>query len=166
MQWRLWPELLSNKDQLSGENVFGFREAIDAIWKNQHPDDCSKAKFVVTSGWPGGFGSEVHVYGAALALALDLGRVFVPNPFGPISAAVFSNRWQIENSYCRSRGQKTLECYYEPWSTCVVPGIRTEADMKYPKMLRIHDNEFKLENGSIPSSIAARVDQHKYVAIF
>ena len=46
-KWKLWPGLIHDFDKQNGETVVGFREAMDAIWKNQHPEDCSKAKFVI-----------------------------------------------------------------------------------------------------------------------
>jgi hypothetical protein len=36
-----------------------FQEAIEAIYRNQHPPDCSKAKFLVSGGFGSGFGSQV-----------------------------------------------------------------------------------------------------------
>jgi hypothetical protein len=46
-KWKLWPGLINDYDKMNGETVVGFREAMEAIWKNQHPEDCSKAKFVI-----------------------------------------------------------------------------------------------------------------------
>lgn len=60
-KWKLWPGLLSVFDSMTGETLFGFDEAMETIWRHQHPSDCSKAKFLISEGWAQGFGSEVHV---------------------------------------------------------------------------------------------------------
>lgn len=41
-KWKLWPDLVSQKDLIEGETMYGFEEAMEAIWKHQHPKDCSK----------------------------------------------------------------------------------------------------------------------------
>lgn len=50
---------------------------MEAIWRNQNPPDCSKAKYLILEGWMQGFGSEFHIYGVGLAAALDSGRVLL-----------------------------------------------------------------------------------------
>ena len=55
----------------------GLEMILDAIWKNQHPEDCSKAKFLISNGFNSGFGSEIHVEGSVLAVAMQLGRVYI-----------------------------------------------------------------------------------------
>jgi hypothetical protein len=49
-KWKLWPGLFSSFDSQHGESLTGFQEALEAIWKNQHPADCSKAKFLIAEG--------------------------------------------------------------------------------------------------------------------
>jgi len=39
---RLWPGLLEPKDVKIGETLYGFRQAIDIIYKNQHPKGADK----------------------------------------------------------------------------------------------------------------------------
>jgi len=37
---------------------------MELIWKNQHPEDCANAKYLISEGfWGQGFGSEIHVVG-------------------------------------------------------------------------------------------------------
>jgi hypothetical protein len=124
-KWKLWPGLLNSFDKLNGEIVVGFREAMEAIWKNQHPEDCSKAKFVIAYGWNQGFGSEVHIIGSGLALALNMKRVYVMNPEGPLKGekGAHDNTWQMDNDFCKKQNKKTLECYYEPWTHCKIEDI-------------------------------------------
>lgn len=51
-----------------------FEKAFDIIYKHQHPEDCTKAKFLVSSGYYMGFGSEIHVESYGLAVAMELGN--------------------------------------------------------------------------------------------
>lgn len=60
---KLWPNLMSLFDVEYGETLYGSAEALEIIWKNQNPEDCSKAKFLVSGGWPYGFGSRIHMEG-------------------------------------------------------------------------------------------------------
>jgi len=95
-KYGLWPGLTSSSDLENGEVIFGFDEVIDlrmrcsffvyhvhfwqtmeAIWRNQNPPDCSKAKYLILEGWMQGFGSEFHIYGVGLAAAVDSGRVLL-----------------------------------------------------------------------------------------
>eukprot|EP01038_Epipyxis_sp_PR26KG_P011760 gene11760-15737_t len=132
--WKLWPGLISTYDEENGETIVGFTEAIENIWRHQNPVDCSKAKFLIAEGWPQGFGSEVHILGIGLALALNMNRIYVMNPNGPLSPIMeLDNRWQVNNSYCNSIGKKTHECYYEPWTNCsidIILGNKTIQELK------------------------------------
>eukprot|EP01034_Spumella_vulgaris_P038972 gene38972-48125_t len=68
---------------------------MDIIWKNQHPPDCSKAKYLLSTGWRQGFGSEVHFHGEVLAMALDTGRVLLQEG---------GWTWRYRNDHCRRQG--------------------------------------------------------------
>jgi hypothetical protein len=62
-EFNLWEDVISDYDSIHGETMFGFnRDAFELVWKNQHPEDCSKAKFLISGDWEEGFGSEMHVY--------------------------------------------------------------------------------------------------------
>ena len=41
-KWKLWPGLVRQRDVDDGEVLFGFYDAMDIIYKHQHPEDCSK----------------------------------------------------------------------------------------------------------------------------
>jgi hypothetical protein len=130
-RWKLWPNLLSSLGK--GESIYGFTEAMDIIYKNQHPPDCKNAKFLIGEGWLQGFGSQVHIEGIGLGVALQLGRVYVPNPLGPGKNSEVDHTWHVTNSYCQKQGKTTLECYYEPWTHCSVEDImgnKTIAQLK------------------------------------
>jgi len=132
-RYKLWPGLMSVFDQQNGESMVGFREAMEVIWKNQHPEDCSTAKFMIAEGWAQGFGSEVHVIGLGLALAVQMGRVYVLDPRGPPKTNERDNGWQTQNKFCARQKRKTLECYFEPWTHCpidVIMGSKTVEDLK------------------------------------
>jgi len=101
-------------DMKHGESLYGLQAGLDAIWKNQHPANCSEAKFLVSGGWPYGFGSRIHVEGWGLAIAMELGRVYLLHPDGD---NIF---WETNNPHCKSQGKSTLDCYYEPVSSCTI----------------------------------------------
>lgn len=84
---------------------------MEVIWRNQNPPDCKTAKYIIAEGWPQGFGSEIHIYGLALGVAIDTGRVFVQHG---------GWAWRYRNSMCRQLQKKSLECYYLPFSKCTV----------------------------------------------
>uniref|UniRef100_A0A383W9G6 Alpha-(1,6)-fucosyltransferase N- and catalytic domain-containing protein n=1 Tax=Tetradesmus obliquus TaxID=3088 RepID=A0A383W9G6_TETOB len=81
-------------------------QAQQAIWQHQHPQDCSKAKFLVLSDPPGGIGSVFHSFTVALGAALETGRILVKH-----------EDWLADSDYCGA--QNTLDsCYFEPISSC------------------------------------------------
>ena len=41
-------KLISKYDLIHGETMFGLEEAIEAVYKQQHPADCSTAKFLIS----------------------------------------------------------------------------------------------------------------------
>lgn len=65
---KLWPNLMSQFDIEYGETLYGSAEALELIWKNQNPEDCSTAKYLISGGWPYGFGSRIHMEGVYLSL--------------------------------------------------------------------------------------------------
>ena len=65
---------------MHGETTYGLEEAIEAIYKHQHPSDCSKAKYLINRAWEQGFGSELHVTGVGLATAMNLNRIYIMHP--------------------------------------------------------------------------------------
>ncbi|GIL89204.1 hypothetical protein Vretimale_18609 [Volvox reticuliferus] len=82
-------------------------EAQREIYENQHPPDCSKAKYLIYSVGPNGIGAVFHVTGVALHLALDVGRVFVEAP----------TTFLTHSPQCK--GKPTLDsCYFLPFGGC------------------------------------------------
>jgi hypothetical protein len=41
------------------------------IYRHQNPADCAQSRFLITEGWDGGLGSEMHVIGSHLAYAMQ-----------------------------------------------------------------------------------------------
>jgi hypothetical protein len=136
-KYKLWPGLIPNGHSLKPEStLFGVEEALEKIWEHQHPKDCSKVKFFISGNHNGGFGSEIHVLGSALGLAMDMGRVYLQNPL--VHDKV---QWEMSNPFCHNRSATNLECYYEPWSSCTIydalgPNaisiLRNARSMEYP----------------------------------
>jgi hypothetical protein len=104
--------------------MYGFEVGMEAIWKHQHPEDCSKAKFLIGGVFATGFGSEFHVLGAGMALAMKLNRVYLlltdASDSGLEDKMASTNRFQVDIEYCRNQSKLSLDCYYEPWSSCTL----------------------------------------------
>ena len=77
---KLWPDVISKFDFMHGETMYGLEEALDVIYKHQHPVDCKNAKFLISGMFESGFGSEMHVIGVGLATAMNLNRVYIMYP--------------------------------------------------------------------------------------
>lgn len=123
-KWKLWPDIVSKRDLAEGETMYGFEEGMEAIWKNQHPEDCSTAKYLISGGFESGFGSEIHVLGSGLALAMRMNRVYIMLATNGDSSLMdkmhSNNKFQVDIDFCRKQGKMNLECYYEPWSSCTL----------------------------------------------
>ena len=77
---KLWPDVISKFDFMHGETMYGLEEALDVIYKHQHPVDCKNSKFLISGMFESGFGSEQHVIGVGLAAAMNLNRVYIMYP--------------------------------------------------------------------------------------
>ena len=149
--YRLWPNFVREREVLHGETLYGFYEAIDKIWRNQHPVNCSAAKFIISNGWPWGFGSTVHTESAIFSVALELGRVYLPHPKGRINGLTFGfdHNWQFDTSFCRKQKKFSIECYFEPWSSCTIKdAIGNDNILKYQR-LTVDTKRLKLSKSSI-----------------
>ena len=90
----------------------------DLIWKNQHPADCSKARFLVHFRGVGGFGYQIHLLARELEYAVRSNRVLL-----------FAGIWIFTDpELCPKRDH---ECYFQPLSSCtladIAPGFDAEA---------------------------------------
>eukprot|EP01038_Epipyxis_sp_PR26KG_P009838 gene9838-13232_t len=149
-KYRLWPGLFSEFDLMHGKTVPGFAFAIEEIWKNQHSQDCKDAKFLIAQGWAQGFGSEIHVLSIGLALALNMNRVYVMNPFNTSNSITFDNTWQVATPFCKQQGKVNLECYFEPWTSCSIEEImngKTLDELKNERHVTyFSDDELAIDN--------------------
>eukprot|EP01038_Epipyxis_sp_PR26KG_P014575 gene14575-19574_t len=156
-----------------------YNEAIDIIYAHQHPPDCSKVKFMISLGYKSGFGSELHVEGMVLAIAMQMNRIFIPTQ--PRDARL---QWQTPSSICG--GDKTLSCYLEPWTNCtwndVVQsitkqpkrernydiGIRTNIAGRIVPELKVNDGHYAefLKTSKIPSSLIKFYEEEEVITLF
>ena len=115
-KYKLWP-VYNRRDRTENSILFGTELALEKIWEHQHPKDCSKVKFLISNNWAAGFGSEFHVFGAALGLSMNLGRVFLQHPY-----VLPYLKWQTNTTFCARQSpiRRGLECYFEPWSSCTI----------------------------------------------
>ncbi len=88
-----------------------LKEALERIERNQFPHDCSGKKFLISRGMRTGFGSEIHMEGLGLAMALETGRIFMP-PF----RAGFEDKWK---------------CYYKTYTNCTINDAKWKEQMAY-----------------------------------
>lgn len=141
-EWKLWPDITSTADAREGEMLYGFNEGIQAIWDNQHPIDCSKANFLISGGFESGFGSEFHVIGAGLALAMRMKRVYVMLADQGDSALMDKmrsiNNFQVDTEFCRKQKHLNLDCYYEPWSSCTLEDALRGTTMQALRDQQLH----------------------------
>lgn len=115
-KYKMWPNLSNYKSNLhKNSTIYGMTYAFKEIWQHQHPVDCSKSKFLINGFHNGGFGSELHVLSAVLGLGMEMGRVVIQNPL--VHSAV---SWEVENPFCQKSDNRSLQCYYEPWSSCTI----------------------------------------------
>lgn len=120
-------------------------EALQVVWKHQHPVDCSNAKFVTYSAAQSGIGSVIHVQTIVLRSALDSGRVMIETPGHFLTAT----------PYCG--GNNTLgSCYFLPMTNCTLTSdeisqaltLSTKGDFvrlltrdpQLPKVVRVQHN--------------------------
>jgi hypothetical protein len=99
------------------EPLLFLDEALNIVYKHQHPDTCDNQSYLLSQGYNSGFGSEIHVEGYGLAVAMEVGRVYLS------SSRVDPRRaWQSPESLCynhtTSKPMNALRCYYETWSNC------------------------------------------------
>lgn len=128
--WNMHSEI---HDSIGNSPQLYFEEALDAIHKHQHPYDCRQVKFLISQGYDAGFGSEIHVQGVGLAIAMAMNRIYIPS-----YKRFKSQSWQTPDSICH--GTKTLDCYFEKWTNC------SWTDVSLLSRYTVKVNLFKLIN--------------------
>jgi hypothetical protein len=163
-KWNLWPDIVSDRDEIDGETMYGFEAGMEAIWKHQHPPDCKNAKFIISGGFESGFGSEFHVLGEGLAMAMNLGRVYVMFPdrgnSGLSDKMNSLNRFQVDTEYCRKQGKLSLECYFEPWSSCTIEDALRGATLQQLRVDGLHLFDKEIQDLAANNNDTA----HAYIA--
>lgn len=81
------------------------------IFQHQNPQNCENKSFLILSGFDTGHGSEIHVLGTYLALALTINRIAVFDPF-------YENKKSF-GDFCGN--VTTWECFFEPLTNCSIP---------------------------------------------
>ena len=132
---------------VSGKNrgmhvLFGTSLAQRRIWNSQYTENCSTAKYVVHRLPSNGIGSVLHVASAGLALAMQLGRIYVEQ-------ADTSNFW-LQGTFCNDSG--TMDgCYFEPWSNCrshealpIDADYDVGVDQSHLRTIALHGNEYQV----------------------
>lgn len=159
---RLWPNLSPAQQ---GKTLVNSREALDMIWKNQHPSNCSAANFIISPGYNAGFAGRIHVEAWRLSFALQLGRVFLEHPSGDWIL------WETNNQFCRNRStfaaRGTLQCYYQPLSNCTIEHALLGTTYKGVDDLPIIDPFRQLSESFVNNASRHRtIDQLKYMKAF
>ena len=143
------------------------------MWDNQHPNNCSKAKFLISSGWFGGFGSVIHVESVVLAIAIELNRVLLPHPDGVVRGWPrdfgynIDQGWQVDTHFCRDQNTNSLDCYYEPWSSCTLEDALRGKNIKSVPDLWFrsyeYDQLYRNGNRTLPTSFQKRNARHRTI---
>lgn len=120
-----------------------FDEAIEIIYKHQHPDDCTKVKFVLGRPHPVGFGAELHLEGWGIALAMELDRVYIPLPV---------KNWEqrdnrMPESLCYKK--RPIDCYFEKFTSCTIDDV-----MERMRGLYTEGREFESHDTSLYSGMS------------
>eukprot|EP00744_Colponema_vietnamica_P005428 GILI01007954.1.p1 GENE.GILI01007954.1~~GILI01007954.1.p1 ORF type:complete len:423 (-),score=12.16 GILI01007954.1:116-1330(-) len=100
--------------------AFLTQEVQAAIYRHQHPVNCKSAKFYVMNDFRSGFGSIIHVSGAALALALNQGRIFL---FGAKTGTVYT-----DPKVCK---KDNIECHVRPPSSCTLADLTSDNHIEH-----------------------------------
>jgi hypothetical protein len=100
---------------------------MEILWQNQNPPDCSKAKYLIAEPFFQGVGSEMHVHGVALGIAIATKRVFLQ--YG-------GWQWRYRNPHCTSQNKQSLECYYVPLSKCTLADAAATMQTTNPEYIQ------------------------------
>lgn len=117
--------------------VYGTFYAQQKIWTTQYPGDCSGKRFAILNYYNSGIGSQIHVYGALLAVAMDLGRIAVWDSW--------IDPW-LEGSYCKD--WTSFGCFFHRLTNCTYP---SKAEMKNAKAEESDDRVIRVNMGMIKS---------------
>ena len=104
----------------AGPSLFGTKFAQDLIWAHQHPrtERCpTKTKFLMFRAMQmAGTGSQVHILGAWLGIAMNLGRVLLLDPGEKNMYTTGTVNRMSDIPYCGNT--TSLECFLQNVSSC------------------------------------------------
>ncbi|CAL1173823.1 unnamed protein product [Cladocopium goreaui] len=111
--WHIVKYRSDRRSPIKGEVLYGTAFAQKTIWEHQHPADCSKTKYMAFYHTPAGIGSQLHLLGQALALAMHLGRILIiPNKD--------SQRHFEDPTFCP--GEAGWHCWFQHITWCKPKG--------------------------------------------
>lgn len=103
---------ITPKNKNSYDNIISHTYNVqEYIFKHQNPLICENKSFLIIGGFDTGHGSEIHVIGTYLALALSINRIAILDPF-------YKNKKSF-GSFCGNI--TTWECFFEPLTNCSIP---------------------------------------------
>jgi hypothetical protein len=141
-----------------------FNYAIDFIYRHQHPNDCAKAKYLVSSGYNKGYIHDIHVEGYGLAVALEMNRIYIPNR--KKSQAYSYDR---QRNFYECTDFYSIDCYYELWSHCSWKDVDKILSHQRNIIRMIHPNEEQneeyLKTGHLSESLIERYRNEKVIGI-
>lgn len=144
--------LCAEFDTEYGETLYGSRELLELIYENQNPENCETAQYIISSGWPFGFGSRIHMEGVGLSIGLNTGRVFLYHPDGD---NVF---WETSIPFCRDVAIG-LDCFYERLSKCTMTDALKGTGTDVNGIPNRHMSDFQESFNSIEGMNALKVTQ-------
>jgi len=75
--------------------------------------------------------------------------------------------WQVDNAFCQNQHENSLDCYYEPWSSCTWKDALRGKKMKSIPDLWFNPAEFELlestGNRTLPLSFRKRAARHRTI---
>jgi hypothetical protein len=153
---------------MGGAGAAGYRaggalpltsEAQRVIFDNQHPTDCSAAKYLVFGNPTSGLGSILHQLTVGLALAVDSGRVFIE---------ANGSGW-ADGVYCKNSPRSITGCYMEPAAGCapsaaqlaaavaVAPGGPQMAAASGPTVVRLDMSSSFAKRTLVPKQLLSKL---------
>lgn len=136
-------------------------KSLQTIFEHQHPSDCDSKSYLVSVGYSTGFGSEIHVEGMGLAIAMQLGRIYLPKV-----DRFPEQKYQVPKSLCE--GHSNLDCYYEPWTNCsrrLVESLAShQPKVRIFKLSEAHSKIF-METGILPEEAKSLYKEERVLNI-
>jgi hypothetical protein len=142
-----------------------FNYAIDFIYRHQHPNDCAKAKYLVSSGYNKGYIHDIHVEGYGLAVALEMNRIYIPSRRTTVPIIYYPGN----NSY-QCNDFLSVDCYYEVWSNCTWSDLDpiVFAQRNAIRTLRVTDEDYDifLDSGRVSKRLLDKYNDEQVIGLY